>query len=128
MRNRLMSSYKVALVLFMSVALVSCANFAKNSFRTLSVSKATYDTVLTAAGDLYREGKLTDEQKQEFIDVGEIYRDAHQTAADAMIAYMTTDSAEDKDKAEVALLKFQEVMSKLLALAVKYGIKYGEGG
>ena len=119
--------YAIVLVLIVFL-LASCGpNFAKNSFRTLSVSKATYEVILSSAGDMYKEGLLTEDQKNEFISVGHKYRDAQKVASDAAAAYMITESAENERQVEVALTAFNEIMAELFALARKYGIKY-EGG
>jgi len=75
-----------ALVLVV-LALVACATFTRDAYRTLAVSQQAYDATLSVMGDLYREGKVTEVQKQKIIELGRLFKLAHNGALVALTKY-----------------------------------------
>lgn len=76
--------------------LSSCASLETNSYKTLAVSKTTYDTILSVAGTLYKEGKITETQKNEIITIGNKYKTAHNLAVTALLKYHDTKQLADQ--------------------------------
>lgn len=110
----------VVLCVALAVSIMACASFTKNAYRTLSVAGSTYDVGMRSAADLYQQGKITDGQKTEVVDVATQYRNAYIVAVDALVAYEKTDTAEDKDRVEAALTEFSKVSGQLISLLQKY--------
>jgi len=88
----------ISFLLFLTFTLVACANsFIKSSFDTLSVSKATYDSTLNVAGDLYKQGLMSEEQKTEAIKIGNVYMVTHNEAVNALLNYKMLATDQNKD-------------------------------
>ena len=86
-----MRALKVPLILLLALMLLSCANsFTKNAFDTLSISKETYNSTLSIAGDLYKQGLMSEEQKNEAIKLGNAYKLVHNEAVGALLNYKTS--------------------------------------
>lgn len=88
------------LFLLMAMFLVAgCANkFTENAYKTLNVSKETYDSTLNIAGDLYRQGHVTEEQKDQAIYYGSGYMTVHNEAVAALLEYELHESEDAKQK------------------------------
>lgn len=110
---------KMAITMMLALVLailIGCATFTANSYKALSAAAVTYDTTMKSAADLYKQGKVTDEQKAKIVEIGNYYWAAYHVAVDALAAYEATSSAEDKDRVTVALSR----MSAFLAQLVEY--------
>lgn len=104
------------LLLFLILFLVSCANigFVNDGYDILAVSKQAYDFNLSLAGDLYKEGKLTEEQKTKAIEIGKGYMIAHNGAVESLAKYK--EGQGDKN----AVMSAISEASKTLADLIKY--------
>jgi hypothetical protein len=102
-------------VIFLVLFTLSCATFTTTSYRTLAISNQTYDTTLTAMGALYKEGKITEEQKNEIIDLGRQYKKAHNDAVDIVVAYEEAGGVGDKDAVSAAVLKASGALADLIS-------------
>lgn len=102
----------VALIFMVATA---CATFKTNSFKVLSVSAATYDATMKSAADLYRQGELTNDQKDKAIELGRSYWAAYHSAVAALAAYETTNSAEDEKRAETAITAVSVFLGEFLS-------------
>ena len=78
--------------------MVSCAHFTENAYRTLTVSKQTYTITLSALGDLYKQGQITEEQKAKVIQLSRAYKHAHNKAAMFLLDYETSKAESDKQR------------------------------
>jgi hypothetical protein len=83
--------------------LASCASFVKNTYVTLNESKDLYTVAMTSVASLQAQKLITQAQRDEINKVAKIYKEAHNTAVDALATYKKTESAADKDKVIVAL-------------------------
>jgi len=102
----------------------SCANFTRDAYRTLTLGQQSYDATLSAMGDLYREGKVTETQKDKAIELGRAYKLAHNGAVEALTVYEEQGGSDNKD----AYLKAAEAASKALANLLAYCRGILEGG
>ena len=125
MKRKLLS---VALVLFIVLAVVSCAGFNKNSFRGLGTMAIGYDVAMKSAGDLHAKGLISDEGKAEIIKHGESYAKGHNAAVQAFQDYLNAPEADkqtSQGKARVAMQASLGLYSELLSILTKYKV-YGE--
>jgi hypothetical protein len=88
------------LILLMAMFLMAgCANkFTDNAYKTLAVSKETYDSTLSIAGDMYRQGHIQEEQKEKAIEYGTGYMVVHNEAVAALLEYELHESEDAKQK------------------------------
>jgi len=108
---------KVSVSLIFLLTLVACASgFVKNSFDTLSVSKATYESTLSIAGDLYKQGLMSEAQKNEAVRYGDLYRQVHNESVSALLAYKTSGASSDKEK----YLHSMSNVSARLSMLIEY--------
>lgn len=108
------------IMLFIAMFFMSCAadqSFLKQSHDTVYAAAVTYDASLTIAGNMYKAGEITEEQKAEIIKYAHKYKDAIKVVKAALISYKTAEIQleaeenenveEDEDelaKAEIVLL------------------------
>ena len=113
---------RISCLIFIVLAMVACASFSQNAYRSLVVSQQTYDTTLSVMGDLYKAGKLTEAQKEKAISIGRAYQKAHNDAVTALLLYETSDQA----TAESKKLAYQQAAAaaKILAELVAYAAPY----
>jgi len=71
-------------------------NILTNSYTTLSISKVTYNQMLTIAGDLYKKGIISKDQKNEIIKIGKEYKKYHNLAIEALSVYNDTKDLKDQ--------------------------------
>jgi hypothetical protein len=125
MRRKL--SVFLILILF-SVAVITCAGFNKNSYRGLGTMAVGYDVAMKSAADLHKKGLISDEGKNEIVDIGDSYAKAHNAAVQAFQDYLNAPEAERETaqgKARVAMQASLGFYSELLSILTKYGV-YGE--
>ena len=120
MRQRLGYYAVGTLVAYICLFMVGCASFQRNTYRTLSVAKETYDVSMKSAADLYKQGRINDQQKTDIIRVGNEYRAAYFVAVDALVAYAATEAASDKEKLQTAMTEFAKVSRSFTQLLQKY--------
>ena len=84
-------------ILLIALLTFSCAATSKNTYKVLSVSFQTYDTVLTAVGNLYKQGHISETQKQKVITAGHVYKEAHNAAVAALLQYSTSGDLVDEE-------------------------------
>ncbi|MFV0420601.1 hypothetical protein [Oleidesulfovibrio sp.] len=78
-------------VLALLMLLTGCnGDPATDTYKTLRIAGVTYDATMQAAGDAYRSGHLTDEQKDTLIKYGTAFYGAWHTAREALEVYVET--------------------------------------
>jgi len=115
----------MALVIFMALGLNACEDkFVETAYKTLNTMAVFYDSTMTAAGDLYSQGKLGDTPeaneatKQKIVAAGKIYKASHAVAVDALAAYKRSEMMPGmKIKAVLALTALLEQYDDFVALA-----------
>jgi len=115
---------KLRINIFLALALLllfGCAgNFTTNVYKGLAVSKATYDNGLSMAGDLYKQGKMSETDKANIIKYGNTYMLLHNQVVVSLLDYQATESAEAKDKTTTYLAQASAALSKLLDIIQPY--------
>jgi hypothetical protein len=84
-------------ILLIALLTFSCAATSQNTYKVLSVSFQTYDTVLTAVSDLYKQGHISEVQKQKVINAGSVYKEAHNAAVAALLQYTASDNLNNEE-------------------------------
>lgn len=114
---------RVSVLILVALALVACASFSQNAYRSLVVSQQTYDTTLSVMGDLYKAGKLTEAQKEKAISIGRAYQAAHNKAVTALLVYETSDQSNEA-ATKLAYQQAAADAAKILADLVAYAEPY----
>jgi len=98
MCNRDVRVLILAAVTVAAILIAGCAakDIQGKAYTTLSMSSATYDFALSMAGGIYGTGALTDDQKNEIIRLGRIYKNAHNATVRALIRYNRTGAMSDQ--------------------------------
>ena len=107
---------KLGLVLVL-LLIASCAGFSQSAYKGLVLSYHTYDGVLSSMGSLYKEGKVSEEQKAEAIKLGRVYAKAHNEAVGALATYEEAGGEANKDAYKVAAVAMGDALSALIAYA-----------
>lgn len=104
------------LAMVMMVGLLSCATFVKNSYVTFNSSKDFYYTAMGIVAEL-QDQKLIDQAKRDQINkIAKIYKEAHNTAVDALEVYKKTSLASDKEKVTIAIANAVAKWAQVAAL------------
>jgi hypothetical protein len=105
------------------LSLISCATFIKTSFITLNESKDLYYTAMGIVADFQSKGMIDQAKRDQINKVAKIYKEAHNTAVDALATYKKTSLAADKDKLTVAIVTAASKWMQVAALinAIKPG-------
>jgi len=115
-----MRKYQMFILLMAMFMLAGCANrFVENSYKTLAVSKETYDSTLNIAGDLYRQGHVEEAQKEKAIEYGTAYMIVHNEAVASLLEYELNENEDAKQK-------FIDTLSDVLS-RLSYLIDYVKG-
>ncbi len=103
MRKGKMKIYFALVLMVCFLFLASCASFVKNSYVTLNESKDLYNLSMTSVASLQTQGLIDQAKRNEINQVAKVYKEAHNSAVDALATYKKTELAADKDKVIVAL-------------------------
>lgn len=107
---------KLAVFIPLVIILFACATFTNNAYKSLSVSKVTYDSALSTAADLYEKGILDEEDRAIVIKYGRLYKQAHNSAVMALLKYERTNDPEIKDEYYKEMDAASEFLSKILEI------------
>ena len=124
MKKQAYRNYIVLCIILSCILTFGCAHQPQTpeqiGYKTLSTAAEVYETTMSAMGDLYKQGKLSESDKDKVIDVAKIYWSTYHSATLAMDVWMRTKNADDKivlDKAitelTAAIPKFQEFVLPL---------------
>lgn len=125
--NKLKKRMSVVVVfLVMAIFIMAgCASFTGNAYKTLTTSATVYESTMAAAGDAYKQGLITDEDKAKIISIADKYWTAYHASVIALEVYERTKSTANKSKAEAALVEVSRVYGELLSI-IRPLIKKGE--
>ena len=124
MRRKVLA--QIILVALMVVLVASCANFHRNTFRTLNIAANTYEAGMGSLKYLHVQGLVSDAEKDKAVELGEKYWAAYHSAVEAFEGYSETMSVEDKDKTARALAELAEFCGDLLRYLNPILIKHGQ--
>lgn len=104
----------VLLSIVLMASMIACASFIKNSSVALNESKDLYYTAMGITADFQAKGLIDQTKRDQINKVAKIYKEAHNTAVDALVVYKKTNDAGDKQKFTTA---FAEAVSKWTQVA-----------
>lgn len=120
-KSRLIFGALMVLTLLAFATLPACDDdFTEGAYKTLLVSQQTYDSTMTIAADLYSNGLISDNVKTMIIEVGGKYKDAHNTAVQALITYNKTKNETDKTTYETSIASALEFLEYITDMVAKY--------
>lgn len=102
-----------ALILAFGLLATSCANFESVTYKTLYTTGIISDASMKSAGELYRQGKIDDEQVAKIIEMARIYYTAYHEAVVAFEIYRQTKSVTDKEKLIAVLNSLSEKFGEI---------------
>lgn len=91
-----------------------------STYKLLLTSQISYDTGMKVAADLYRQGRITDREKEAIIAVGTLYAEAHNAAVAALANYEKTKGSADQERLTSQIAVSTAALSKLLELLRPY--------
>lgn len=114
---------KLFTLLVVITLLLGCATQQKNAYKILVVSHTTYDTVMKTAGDLYKQNKINDDQKDQIILIAESYKEAHNTAVTQLLVFKSSGKMSDEESYLRAVSSASLLLSDLINLVNSFGGK-----
>lgn len=109
--------------LIIMIFLIGCAyntSLTNTSYNTLKVSKTTYETTMQIVSDLYKQGNLSEEKKEEIIKVAGKYKKAHNEAVQALKTYKELKDKDSMRTLENKVILTSQSLRKLLHLIEPY--------
>ena len=103
--------------------ILGCATFTRNAYRTLAVSQQTYDATLSALGDMYKQGMLSDEHKDKAVELGTLYKAAHNSAVQALLQYESNPTPDNKQRYLESAAFASQQLAMLLEFAKPFLVK-----
>ena len=103
--------------------LVSCAyniSMVDTTYKLLKGSQISYDTAMKVTSDLYRQGRITDREKETIVSVGKLYYEAHNAAVRALADYQRTRDLADQERMSSQIEIATKALSKLFELLTPY--------
>lgn len=124
MRVRMKLKPFIALVALVTLAsMIGCAtsSFVDDTAAGLAVSKTTYDSTMSVAANLHKQGILTDAEKANFIKYGNAYMKVHNSLTDALADYAEAEDMPGITEEELAAKK-----AAITALYVSLGVRLAD--
>lgn len=118
-----MQKRKLMLMAMALVFLVGCSyniGLVDTTYKMLKGSKISYETAMKVSADLYRQGRITDREKESIITVGTVYAEAHNAAVMALADYERSKDALDQERMAAQIEIATRALSKLLELLTPY--------
>jgi GTP cyclohydrolase III len=98
-----MRAARILLPIILLVALVACATFSQNTYRTLYTAGTSYDMAMNTVVTLQKQGVISEAQRKEINTLANFYYVAYQTSVTAFETWKKTDTAADKVKVQTVL-------------------------
>ena len=112
--KKLQQAFLVGVLLVFAFAFVGCDTLVRDSYRTLSVSSATYEASMRSAADLFKQDRITLEQKEKILEIANQYWAAFHAATDLLEAYVIVESADGEQRLIVAMAEFMKVFGRFM--------------
>jgi hypothetical protein len=118
MRAKLLMTGLLICSLIMAIGLSGCASndFLTNSYNTLNTVGTSYDVAMTSAGEMYRQGHLTEQQKENVIAAAEVVYTSFQAAVAAVQVYEATEGKSGKEAVTAAINQMLDSYNQFIEL------------
>ena len=113
----------IVLVAFMMMA---CASFNVNTYRALNTAGVVYDEAMKGLADLYFQGKITTEQKDQAVKLATAYHGAYHGAVDAFDTYMKVQDQAGLERLKTLLAVLQTKLDAFLAYLKEIAPIFGQ--
>ena len=115
-RQRPVSALGIAVILGLALAFFGCASTPPDraALNTLQTVKASAESAMTVAGNLYQAGQITDAQKAQAIGLYQKIELSSKTAAAALRLVTTT------GQADAVILEVQQLLAQLQKLVATF--------
>ncbi len=100
MKRKVISLFLSVILL---VALIGCAGFEQNTYKSLYIAGTTYDAAMKSVSSLQKQGIVSDVQRAEINKYGNYYYVSYQVAVDAFALYKKTETQDAKGKVVSAI-------------------------
>jgi len=121
--NQMRTKNSIFILMLGALFLVACTyniGLVGSTYKLLLTSQISYDTGMKVAADLYRQGRITDREKEAIIAVGTLYAEAHNAAVAALANYEKTKGSADQERLTSQIAVSTAALSKLLELLRPY--------
>ncbi len=122
--NKYINFIKFAMLLVLVVSFSACGmksqSFVETAYDSIKTANITVDELMTEAGEMYQEGKLSESEKEKIDQIYNQYRAASDLADSALAAYKRTQDQDDKQKALSALAELEHLEAKIKVLINKF--------
>ena len=113
MRKRLNDSKMMALLMVLLIFVtVQCSSFVKTTYSSLGTAGILYDTSMKTIAELYEDGRMSEEAKQEAVSIAQDYYAVYMSAVAALEVYQGM-SAGDKEGQKMRVLELMEKLSEI---------------
>jgi hypothetical protein len=113
MNKKLNDSRVLALLLVMIMFLtVQCSSFVKTTYSALGTAGVLYDTGMKTMAELYKQGKISEEEKEATISVGEDYYRVYLSAVAALEIYQGM-SKGDREGQKMHIMELMDQLTEI---------------
>ena len=105
----------LSIILVLVLSLVACATFTRDTYRTLGASKSADEIALSSMGDLYKQGLISTAQKDKAVELGRIYKKAHNSAVETLAVFVEQGGESNKQACLNAAANAAAALADLLA-------------
>jgi len=130
--NRIKTKQYIVAILLCCFFVVSCAHkqkptFKQAAYKTLTAAATSYEQTMSALGDYYKRGKISEATKNKIIEAANVYWGAYHSAVLAFEVYErsntlegSADKVEAEQKLQKALAELNQALFKFLELSNEY--------
>lgn len=121
-------SILMIVALVFAMAIIACPknqSTIQTSYDAASVSFIAYDTAMQTMGDLYKQGYVSEEQKEKAIALGRIYKDTHNAMVEALATYQENGGDANKNAYLIAAARAGAELSNVLSYVNQFITKKG---
>lgn len=117
---------RIILSILFLVIFIGCTTFMRDAYRGMSLSKGSYELVMSSMGDLYKQGLIKEDVKNQTIAIGKAYKEAHNASIEALARYKEKGAPQDKQSFLALAADASTVLAKLLNFARPYLLDNGK--
>lgn len=101
MKNKRNLNYIIICIILMSFMSFGCATSKPQStetkiYKVLKTAADIYESGMSAMGDLYAQGKITEQEKDKIVDLGNIFWSAYHSASASFDIWSRSKTADNK--------------------------------
>jgi len=100
------------LMILLMLVTVQCSSFVKTTYSSLGTAGILYDTSMKTIAELYKDGRMSEEAKQEAVRIAQDYYAVYMSAVAALEVYQGM-SAGDKEGQKMRVLELMEKLAEI---------------